>query len=278
MATAGTPVVFVHGLWLHADSWGAWTDLFREAGYAPLAPGWPGDSNTVEETRRNADSLAGFGIDDVVDHYAQIIGGLDAKPIVIGHSFGGLVVQRLLGQDLAAAGVAIDPAPIKGVFYLPPSALRVASIALRNPANKKRAVALSAKQFRYGFGNELSASESNDLFERWTIPSPGRPLFEAASANLSRRSPAKINTGNATRGPLLLTAGGKDHTVPATTVRSTLKQYRDSPAVTDYKEFPDRGHSLALDNGWREVADTVLTWLKEHSLQGSRPAGDAPPA
>jgi non-heme chloroperoxidase len=265
-AGTGTPVVFVHGLWLHADSWGAWIGLFRESGYAPTAPGWPGDSSTIEETRKQPERVAGHGIDDVVAHYAGIIGGLDAKPIVVGHSFGGLIVQRLLGQDLAAAAVAIDPAPIKGVVYLPPSALRVASIALRNPANRKRAVALSAKQFRYGFGNAVSAAESAELYERWTIPSPGKPLFEAASANLSPRSPAKVDTGNATRGPLLLTAGGKDHTVPPAISRSTLKQYRKSPAVTDYEEFPGRGHSLTVDSGWREVAETVLTWLEKQSL------------
>jgi non-heme chloroperoxidase len=266
MAAAGTPVVFVHGLWLHADSWSPWAARFREAGYAPTAPGWPGDSATIEETRKQPERIAGHGINDVVDHYTRVIVGLPAKPIVIGHSFGGLIVQRLLGEDAAAAGVAIDAAPIKGVVYLPPSALRVASIALRNPANKKRAVSLTAKQFRYGFGNALSVEESNELYERWTIPSPGKPLFEAASANLSPRSPAKVNTGNATRGPLLLTAGGKDHTVPRAITKSTLKQYRKSPAVTDYTEFPDRGHTLALDSGWHEVADTVLAWLKDHSL------------
>ena len=142
MAAAGTPVVFVHGLWLHADSWGAWVELFRDAGYAPTAPGWPGDSSTIEETRKHPERVAGHGIDDVVAHYAQVIDALAAKPILIGHSFGGLVVQRLLGEDRAAAAVAIDPAPIKGIVYLPPSALRVASVALRNPANRKRAVAL----------------------------------------------------------------------------------------------------------------------------------------
>jgi pimeloyl-ACP methyl ester carboxylesterase len=269
MSEAGagaTPVVFVHGLWLHADSWRAWIDLFRGAGYTPTAPGWPGDSSTIEETRKDSERVAGHGIDDVVERYAGIIRGLDAKPIVIGHSFGGLVVQRLLGQDLARAGVAIDPAPVKGVLALPLSALRVASVALRNPANKKRAVALTAEQFRYGFGNAVSASESKELYERWTIPSPGKPLFEAASANFSPHSPAKVATDNATRGPLLITAGGRDHTVPAAISKSTLKQYRNSPAVTDYKEFPDRGHSLALDSGWREVADSVLTWLKGQSL------------
>src|SRR5579862_4102144 len=266
MERAGTPVLFVHGLWLHSDSWGAWMDLFREAGYVPTAPGWPGDSRTVEETRKQSERVAGHGINDVVDHYARAINALDSKPIVIGHSFGGLIAQRLLGQGLAAAGVAIDPAPIKGVLNLPPSSLRVASIALRNPANRKRAVALSAAQFRYGFGNALSTAESNELYERWTIPSPGKPLFEAAVANFAPRSPARVDTANATRGPLLITAGGKDHTVPAAVSRSTSKLYRKSAAVTDLEKFPGRGHSLTIDSGWREVADAVLAWLREHSL------------
>jgi non-heme chloroperoxidase len=263
---AGTPVVFVHGLWLHADSWGSWVELFREAGYQPIAPGWPGDSSTVAEAREQPERVAGHGINDVVDQYAQVISALDAKPIIIGHSFGGLIAQRLLGQDLAAAAVGIDAAPIKGVIYLPPSALRVASIALRNPANRSRAVSLTPKQFRYGFGNAVSAEESAELYERWNIPSPAKPLFEAAAANLSPRSPAKVDTANAQRGPLLLTAGGNDHTVPASITRSTHKLYRKSPAVTDIKELPGRGHSLTIDSGWREVADVVLDWLKSNSL------------
>lgn len=241
-------------------------DLFREAGYEPSAPGWPGDSSSVEETRRNANKVAGYGIDAVVAHYAEHIAGLTAKPIVIGHSFGGLIVQRLLGENLAAAGVAIDPAPIKGILYLPPTALRVASIALRNPANRKRAVSLTLKQFRYGFGNALSDEESDALYERWAIPSPGKPLFEAAMANFAPGSPAKVDAKNASRGPLLLTSGGKDRTVPPAVVNATRKRYRRSAAVTDLLEFPDRGHSLALDSGWRDVADATLGWLRKHSL------------
>ena len=263
---SGNPVVFVHGLWLHADSWGPWIELFREKGYEPTAPPWPGDASTIEETRNHPERVAGYGIDDVVEHYASTIAGLPTKPIVIGHSFGGLIVQRLLGQGLAAAGVAIDAAPIKGVVYLPPSALRVASVALRNPANRKGSVALTREQFRYGFGNAIPQSESDDLFDRWTIPSPGKPLFEAAFANFVPGSPAKVATGNPARGPLLLTAGGRDHTVPAAITRSTRKLYRRSAAVTDYEEFPDRGHTLALDSGWRDVADSVLAWLGRHTL------------
>ena len=263
MTTPSRPVVFIHGLWLHTSSWTPWTELFQAEGYAPLAPGWPGASDTVEETRSHPEQVAGKGIDDVVEHYVRVIGGLDTAPIVIGHSFGGLIAQRLLGQDVAAAAVAIDPAPVKGVIYLPPSALRVASVALRNPANRNKAVALTPDQFRYGFGNALPAQESAELYERWTVPSPGKPLFEAAAANLVPRSPAKVNTGNKTRGPLLLIAGGHDHTVPAAIVRSTRKLYHKSPAVTDLREFNDRGHSLTIDHGWREIADEALSWLAQ---------------
>jgi len=237
--------------------------LFRESGYEPLTPGWPGDPDTVEEARNNPGQIAGKGIDEVVAHYAQVIAGLDARPVVVGHSFGGLIVQRLLGQDLAAAAVAIDPAPIKGVIFLPPSALRVASVALRRPASRNEAVSLTAEQFRYGFGNALSEQESAELYERCAIPSPGRPLFEAAMANLVPHSPAKVNTSNKTRGPLLITAGGRDHTVPAAISHATRRLYHKSPAVTDLREFPDRAHSLTIDHGWREVAQTVLDWLKE---------------
>lgn len=266
MPPAGKPIVFVHGLWLHTDSWHAWVERFRAAGYVPVAPGWPGTSTTVEETRAQPDRVAGKGINDVVEHYAQIIRGLEETPIVIGHSFGGLIVQRLLGQGLAVAAVAIDAAPIKGVIYVPLSALRMASVALKNPANWNRAVSLTPGQFRYGFGNTLPAEESAELYRRWTVPSPGRPFFEAAVANLSPRSPARVDTRNGNRGPLLLIAGGQDRTVPAVITRSTYKLYRKSPAITDYKEFADRGHSLTIDNGWHEVADAVLSWLKQHAL------------
>jgi non-heme chloroperoxidase len=266
MTEPGRPVVFIHGLWLHASSWDPWLELFTGAGYAPVAPGWPGDGGTVEECRRDPGQVAGKGIDDVVGHYAQIIGGLGAPPVVIGHSFGGLIAQRLLGQDLAAAAVAIDPAPIKGVLKLPVSALKVASIALRKPANRNLAVSLTAEQFRYGFGNAIPGPESAELYDRWAVPSPGRPLFEAGLANFIPGSPAKVNTGNKTRGPLLITAGGNDHTVPASVSASTRKQYHKSPAITDLIEFDDRGHSLTIDHGWREVAQAALDWLQQRSI------------
>lgn len=264
--TTPTPVIFIHGLWLHATSWTPWLDLFRQAGYAPSAPGWPGEPDTVEAARANPDSVADHGIDDVVAHYAKIIAGLDRPPILIGHSFGGMIAQKLLGQNLAAAAVAIDAAQIKGVLPLPLSALRATLPVFRNPTNKHKAVSLTAEQFRYAFGNAISEQESAELFERWAIPAPGKPLFEAAAANFNPHSPAKVDTANDTRGPLLLIMGGRDHTVPESVTRATLKQYRHSEAVTDIQDFPDRAHSLTVDGGWREVADASLSWLKTNAL------------
>jgi pimeloyl-ACP methyl ester carboxylesterase len=268
--TTGTPVIFIHGLWLHASSWQPWVDLFAAKGYEPQAPGWPGDPGTVEAARANPEAIADHGIDDVTDHYAAIIDGLAAKPILIGHSFGGLIAQKLLGLDKGAAAIAIDAAQIKGVLPLPLSALHSTLPVFRNPANKHRAVSLTAEQFRFSFGNAVSQEESDALYERWAIPAPGKPLFEAAAANFNPHSPAAVDTANSGRGPLLLMSGGKDHTVPESVTRSTLKQYRHSEAVTEFMTFPDRGHSLTVDAGWREVADAALSWLRKQNLAGAQ--------
>ena len=221
----------------------------------------PGDADTVEATRANPDAVANHGIDEVTNHYARSIDGLQARPILIGHSFGDLIAEKLLGMDYGAAAIGIDAAQIKGVLQLPLSQLRGTLSIFANPANRHKAVSLTAKEFRYSFGNTLPVEESDALHERWTIPSPARPLFEAAAAAFSPRSPAQVDTANQDRGPLLLTTGGKDHTVPEAITKSTVKQYRHSDAVTDLVEFADRGHSLTIDAGWPEVADACLNWL-----------------
>jgi pimeloyl-ACP methyl ester carboxylesterase len=266
MPDTKTPVVFIHGLWLHSSSWQNWADLYSKAGYEAITADWPGDSATVAAAREHPELVAGKGLDEIVEYHAQQLRKFSKKPIIIGHSFGGLIVEKLAGMGLASAAVAIDPAPMKGVFILPLSALRVASIALRNPANKSKAVSLTEAEFRYGFGNALEPEEARELFDEWAVPSPGKPLFEAAAANFFPHSPAKVDTKNPERGPMLILGGGHDHTVPASISRSTFKLEDKSESATDLKVFDDRGHSLTIDHGWREVADYVLHWLKQQSL------------
>ena len=255
------PVVFVHGLWLHAESWKNWIEFFREHGYEAIAASWPGDAETTEATRRKADALAGYGVTEIADHIAAQIKILKQKPILIGHSFGGLLVQNLLGRDLAAAAVAIDPAPIKGVPELPLSALKSSLPVLGNPFNFNRSISLTEPQFRFGFTNAVPEPEARELYAKYAMPAPGRPLFQAATATFNPNSATKVNLENSRRGPLLLISGAEDHTVPPVLVRSTLKAYRKSSAVTEFKEFAGRGHSLTIDSGWRELADYILGWL-----------------
>jgi non-heme chloroperoxidase len=257
-------IVFVHGLWIHTSSWHPWMDFFSYHGYDTINPPWPGDGATVAECRNNPQAIANRGIIEVADSYAKAIALLPQPPIVIGHSFGGLIAQVILGRGIAAAGVAIDPAPMKGVWQLPFSALRASLPVLGNPFNIKKAISLTFSQFRYGFANAVPEDEARQLYDKWTIPAPGRPLFQAAFATFGG-SETKVNTANSSRGPLLITGGAKDHIAPPVLGRASRKKY-NSTVVTDFKLFEGRGHSLIVDHGWKEVADYILEWLKMNQL------------
>jgi pimeloyl-ACP methyl ester carboxylesterase len=261
---AKRPVVFIHGLWIHASSWQPWMDLFKQHGYTSLNPGWPGDSDTVKACRANPQMIANHGVTSIADSYAKLIAKLPEPPIVIGHSFGGLLAQVILGRGLAAAGIAIDPAPMKGVWQLPFSALRASLPVLGNPFNFKKAKSLTFGQFTYGFANAVPEKEARELYDHWTIPAPCRPLFQAATASFAGNE-TKVDTINTSRGPLLITGGEKDHIAPPILGQASLKKYPAS-VKTEFKLFEGRGHSLIVDHGWKDVAEYSLAWLNQNGF------------
>ncbi len=257
------PVVFVHGLWLLASSWDPWRALFEERGFITLAPGWPDDPETVEEANADPEVFAHKRLKQITQHYLEAIQQLKRKPAVIGHSFGGLISQQLADEGVSAVTVAIDPAAFRGVLPLPLSELKSGAPVLSNPANYHRAVALTFEQFRYAFANEVEEDEAHELYERFAVPGSGTPLFQAAAANFNPRTEDQINTKNPNRGPLLLIAGEKDHTVPLAVVTAAYKRQKNNPAETAFREISGRGHSLIIDHGWREVAETALSFISQ---------------
>jgi pimeloyl-ACP methyl ester carboxylesterase len=261
-ASGRTPVVFIHGLWLLPSSWDNWAGVFEEGGYAPLTPSWPDDPETIEEARANPDVFAKKTVGQVADHTAEIIGKLTKKPAVLGHSTGGLLAQIIAGRGLSAATVAIDPGPFRGVLPLPVSALKAASPVLRNPANRGKAVTLTPDQFKYGWANALSDDEANQIYRQYHVAAPGIALNQMANANLNPATEAKVDTKNPERGPLLIIDGEKDHTVPWAIANASFKRQRRNPGVTEIVKIPNRGHSLTIDSGWREVAQTSLDFVK----------------
>ena len=261
-ATGLRPVVFIHGLWLLPSSWDRWATLFAEAGFTPLTPGWPDDPPTVDEANAHPEVFAHKTVGQVADHYDKIIRGLDSKPAVVGHSFGGLLTQIVAGRGLSAVSVAIDPAPFRGVLPLPLSALKSSAPVLANPANRNRAVPLTYDQFRFAFANAVGEDEARELYDTFAVPAAGAPLFQAATANLNPWTEAKVDTGNPDRGPLLIISGEKDNTVPWAIANASYKKQAKNEGVTEIVEIPNRGHALTIDSGWREVAETALAFVK----------------
>lgn len=261
-ATGLNPVVFIHGLWLLPSSWDRWAAVFEDAGFTAVTPGWPDDPETVAEAKAHPEVFAHKSVGQVADHYAEVIGQLKKKPAVIGHSFGGLITQMVAGRGLSAASVAVDPAPFRGVLPLPLSALKSASPVLGNPANRNRAIPLTFDQFRYAFANAVSEAEAMELYETFAVPASGKPLFQAATANLNPWTEVKVDTKNPDRGPLLIISGEKDNTVPWSIANASYNQQKRNQNVTEIVKMPNRGHALVIDSGWREVADKALAFVR----------------
>jgi pimeloyl-ACP methyl ester carboxylesterase len=261
-ASDKTPVVFIHGLWLLPSSWANWADFFKQAGYAPLTPDWPDDPATVDVARANPDVLAKKTLEQVADHTTEIINALDKKPAVMGHSTGGLLAQMVAGRGLSAATVAIDPGVFRGVLPLPVSVLRGVGPFLVNPLNRRRAITLTFKQFKYSWANALDEKEAKELYDTFHVAGSGISLAQMGNANLNPWTEAMVNSKNPDRGPLLIIDGEKDHTVPWAIAQAAYKRQERNPGVTEIVKIPNRGHSLTIDHGWREVAQTALDFVK----------------
>jgi pimeloyl-ACP methyl ester carboxylesterase len=276
MATEASapPIVLIHGLWLTPRSWEGWKERFEGRGHEVHAPAWPRMEGDVEDVRRDPSPLDGLGVTEIADHYAGIVSGLAQPPILMGHSFGGLITELLLDRGLGACGVAISPAPVKGILRLPLAQLRAAFPVLGNPANRKRTVELTPKQFRYAFTNTMSDDEAKAAYDRYEVPGPGRPLFQAAFANFNPNAPNKVDSHNDARPPLLVIGNGADHTVPASVSKAAAHRLGKSKAVVEYKEYDDRPHFTCGAPGWEEVADYALDWAVRHA----HAAGEAAPA
>jgi pimeloyl-ACP methyl ester carboxylesterase len=273
-ASGDTPVVFIHGLWVLPSSWDPWADFFRRAGYAPLTPDWPGDPETVEQARANPKALAGQRLGATAEHTIEVIEALDKRPVVMGHSTGGLLAQIVAGRGFSAATVAIDPGIFRGVLPLPWSTLRVSAPILINPLNRGRAITLSFDQFRYGWTNAIeSDDEAQRLYDEFHVAAAGVALMQMANANLNPWTEAKVDTKNPDRGPLLIIDGEKDHTVPWAIANASYKRQSRNPGVTEITEMPNRGHSLTIDRGWREVAQTALDFVRRFEPAAASESG-----
>jgi pimeloyl-ACP methyl ester carboxylesterase len=266
-STSGKPtIVLIHGLWLTPRSWEGWIDRYQKAGYNVIAPSWPGLEGEVEAIRQDPSPLKRLKLKTVVDHYERIIRKLNAPPIIMGHSFGGLITQMLIDRGLGSAGVAIDSAQTAGVAVLPFSTIRAGFPILGNPFSYGRTTSLSPGQFNYAFTNELSPTESNKVYDRYSIPAANSILWDAALALLNPKASSKVNYANSNRAPLLFIAGGNDHIVPPAINKSNVRKYvKKSSAVTDYREFPNRTHHTVGQKGWEEVADFAIQWANMHA-------------
>ncbi len=263
-------IVLVHGLWLTPLSWEYWAHHYTERGYSVYAPSWPGMERDIRALRRQPDAYAKVGIRQIVDRCEKLVLELESPPILIGHCFGGLVVQELLDRGVGACGVAIASAPIKGIWTFPYSTMRVVTPQLINPRNNHRCVALTPAQFHYAFMNNASREDSFHVYQRYAVPGPDHVLFQAELANFNPFAETAVNVMRNNRAPLLMIAGANDHLIPPAIVKANVKRYRHSSATTEYKEFPDRTHFIIGQSGWEEVANYALDWARDQELVSER--------
>ena len=261
-------IVLIHGLWVTPRSWEHWIERYEGRGYRVLAPAYPGLEVEVEALNEDPSPIEALTVPAVVEHYEGIVGALERPPIIMGHSFGGVLTQILLDHGYGAAGVAIDSVPAEGIKVVPVSQIRASFPVLRNPANRHRAVPFTPEQFHFAFANTLRREDSDKVYERYHIPAPGSFVWAAVLDNFTPgMQEGYVNYDNDERVPLLLIAGGEDHVLPASLTESTFKHYRNSSAVTDYHEFPGRSHYTIGEDGWEEVADYALEWAEEKATQ-----------
>ena len=255
------PLILIHGAWLSARSWESYADYFAKRGFAVSAPEWPRKHGDVEELRETAEASAGLGVREIVDHYAGLIGDLDQPPVLIGHSYGGLFVELLLDRGLARAGVAMSPAPAKGILALPFSTLKAGAPALAHPSKWHGVVTLTPEEFTYAFVNTFSEEDAAAAYDRYAVPETGQIFYEAGFANFHLHPPTEVHFKNEDRAPLLIVGATKDHTVPASLAKAAFKRYERSPAMTDYLEFEGRPHLHMVAPDWQEVAAAIDSWL-----------------
>ena len=267
-----SPLMFVHGAWLSSRSWDTFAAYFRDQGYDVSAPEWLRKEGDVEELREGTEAIEGLGLTEIVDHYEEQIKALDDEPILIGHSFGGLIVELLLDRGLARAGVAMSPAPPKGILVLPFSSLKAASPALAHPSRWHGTVPLTLDEFTYGFVNTFTPEDANAAYEKYYVPETGQIFYEAGFANFHLHPPTEVHFKSEQRAPLLIVGATEDHTVPASLSKKQYEKYEKSDVKTDYLEFEGRPHLMMAAEGWEEIAGAIDAWiaaLPEQATVGS---------
>src|SRR5438132_5969798 len=257
------PLILIHGAWLSARSWENYADYFGKRGFAVSTPEWPRKRGHVEEIRERAEESAGLGVQEIVEHYEDLIRKQTEPPVLIGHSYGGLFVELLLDRGLGRAGVAMSPAPPKGILVLPFSTLKAASPALAHPSKRHGIVPLTLEEFTYGFVNTFTPEKAQEAYDRYYVPETGQIFYEAGFANFHLHPPTEVHFKNEERAPLLIVGADEDHTVPAKLSKAQYKKYEKSPAQTDYLEFAGRPHLHMVADGWAAVAEAVEGWVSE---------------